>query len=41
MVSAPVEVSNGTGLYIAAVVMVIIWAWAFQRSGRLSKDDFQ
>ncbi len=28
---APVEVSNATGLYIGAVLLVIIWAWALSR----------
>jgi hypothetical protein len=38
---SPAPVNIGTGLYILAAVAVIIWAWAFQRGGYISKDDFQ
>lgn len=38
---APPQVGNATGLYIGAVVMVIIWAWALSRNNYLSKDSFQ
>ena len=38
---APAPVSNATGLYIGAVLLVIIWAWAFSRGGIITKDGFQ
>jgi hypothetical protein len=41
MASSPQPVNAGTGLYILAAFAVIIWAWALQRGGYLSKDSFQ
>jgi hypothetical protein len=38
---APPPVSNGTGLFIGAAAVVIIWFYAFSRGGYVSKDSFQ
>eukprot|EP01040_Poterioochromonas_malhamensis_P007280 gene7279-7855_t len=38
--SAPTPVNIGTGLYILAASTAIIWAWAFQRGGYITKDSF-
>ena len=38
---APLPVTQGTGLYIGASFVVIIWFYAFYRGGYVSKDSFQ
>ena len=38
---APPPVSNGTGLFIGAAAVVIIWFYAFSRGGYVTKDNFQ
>lgn len=38
---APKPISDGTGLYIGSVLLVIIWAWALSRGGYVTKDGFQ
>ena len=35
------EVGNGTGIIIAATLLIIGWAWAFSGFGYISKDSFQ
>lgn len=37
----PAPVSAGTGLFIGACAVAIIWAWAAQKGGYIKKDDFQ
>jgi hypothetical protein len=41
MSTAPKPVSEGTGLFIGACAVVIIWFWAAQRGGYIPKDAFQ
>ena len=41
MMMAPSPVSNGTGLFIGAAAVVIIWFYSFSRGGYVSKDNFQ
>jgi hypothetical protein len=38
---APTPVSEATGLYIGATLLVIIWAWALSRGGQITNDSFQ
>lgn len=38
---APQPVNTGTGLFIAAAAVVIIWAWALSKGGYLSRDSLQ
>lgn len=33
-------ISDGTGIFIAAVAMVIIWSWALARGHYVPKDCF-
>ena len=37
----PAPVNEGTGVFIGFFAMVIIFFWAMQTIGRISKDSFQ